>query len=146
MAAETAAANLHLNEGVSTSTGSFTMSSGLGLPLPNYSVECLPRRIWEKIDEHCTKHFVKHFTENEFYHLCNVCDRLWFLENVTPASKNEKFLSVLRAEFPDKDVQSSNLCVWCKRSLQNSKITPLSRNNGFINPNRTALPSLDPIS
>ncbi|GBN89042.1 hypothetical protein AVEN_126236-1 [Araneus ventricosus] len=39
--AEAAAANLLSNEGASISTGSFTMSSGLGLPLPNYSVECL---------------------------------------------------------------------------------------------------------
>ncbi|GBN04334.1 hypothetical protein AVEN_49204-1 [Araneus ventricosus] len=35
------ATNLQLNGGASTSTGSFTMVSGLGLPLPNYSVECL---------------------------------------------------------------------------------------------------------
>ncbi|GBO37881.1 hypothetical protein AVEN_40205-1 [Araneus ventricosus] len=39
MAAE--AGNLQLNGGASTPTGSFTMSSDLGLPLPNYSVECL---------------------------------------------------------------------------------------------------------
>ncbi|GBN88528.1 hypothetical protein AVEN_215668-1 [Araneus ventricosus] len=64
MAAE--AANLQLNGGASISTSSFKMSSGLSLPLPNYNVECLRKRIWEKIDEHYTKHFVKHFAENEF--------------------------------------------------------------------------------
>ncbi|GBM42335.1 hypothetical protein AVEN_203570-1 [Araneus ventricosus] len=94
MATEAAAAHLQLNGGASKSKYSFTMSSGLGLPFPNYSVECLRRRIWEKIDEHGTKHFVKHFTENEFGHVCKVCDRLWFLKDGTPSSKNEKFLSV----------------------------------------------------
>ncbi|GBM78287.1 hypothetical protein AVEN_46990-1 [Araneus ventricosus] len=121
----TEAANLQLNGGASTSTGSFTMSSALGLPLPNYSVECLRKRIWEEFDEHCTKHFVKHFTENEFGHVCNVCDRLWFLKDLTPASKNEKFPSVLRAEFSDKDVQAFNLCGSGKSSLYNNKISPL---------------------
>ncbi|GBO35379.1 hypothetical protein AVEN_121674-1 [Araneus ventricosus] len=144
MAAE--AANLQLNGGASTSTGSFTMVSGLGLPLPNYSVEYLRKRIREEIDERCTKHFAKHFTENEFGYVCNVCYRLWFLEDVTPTSKNGKFLSVLRAEFPDKDVQASNLCGSCERSLCNSKKSPLSRTNGFIYPDRPDLPSLDPIS
>ncbi|GBM92657.1 hypothetical protein AVEN_185306-1 [Araneus ventricosus] len=122
------------------------MSSGLGLHLPNCSVECLRKRIWEEIDELCTKHFVKHFTENEFGHVCNVCVRLRFLKDVTPASKNEKFLSVFRAQFPVKDVQAFNLCGSCKRSPYNSKIPPLSRNNGFIHPGRPDLPSLDPIS
>ncbi|GBM54640.1 hypothetical protein AVEN_214615-1 [Araneus ventricosus] len=98
------------------------MSSGLGLPLPNYNVECLRKRIWGKIDEHCTKHFVKDFTENEFGH---VCDRLCFLKDLTPTSKNEKFLSVLRAESTDKDVEAFSLCGSCKRSLYNSKMPPL---------------------
>ncbi|GBN48669.1 hypothetical protein AVEN_146122-1 [Araneus ventricosus] len=93
MAAEAVAANMLLKGGASTSTDSFTMSSGLGLPLPNYSVECLRKRIWEEIDEHCRRHFLKHFTENEFGHylmfvidcgFCNTCE------------KNEKFLSVSR--------------------------------------------------
>ncbi|GBN86172.1 hypothetical protein AVEN_220381-1 [Araneus ventricosus] len=108
------------------------MISGLGLPLPNYGVQYLKKRIWEEIDEHCAKHFLKQFTENEFGHSCNVCDRLWFLKDVTPARKKEKLLSVFRAEFPDKDVQAFNWCESRKRSLYNSKIPPLSRTNGFI--------------
>ncbi|GBN78898.1 hypothetical protein AVEN_171937-1 [Araneus ventricosus] len=84
--------------------------------------------------------------ENEFGHARNVCVRLRFLKDVTPASKNEKFLSVFRAQFPDKDVQAFNLCGSCKRSPYNSKIPPLSRNIGFIHPDGPDLPSLDPIS
>ncbi|GBN12243.1 hypothetical protein AVEN_262780-1 [Araneus ventricosus] len=61
-------------------------------------------------------------------------------------SKNEKFLSVLSADIPDKDVEAFNLCVSCKRSLCNSKIPPLSRTNGFIYRNHPNLPSLGPIS
>ncbi|GBM11011.1 hypothetical protein AVEN_1343-1 [Araneus ventricosus] len=117
MAVEAGVANLQLNGGAPTSTGSFTMDSGLCLPIPNYSIECLRKRIWKEIDGHCTKHFAKHFTENEFGHVCNVCDSVWFLKDVTPSCKNEK--------FPDKDVQAFNLCGSCKISLYNSKIPSL---------------------
>ncbi|GBN74195.1 hypothetical protein AVEN_83246-1 [Araneus ventricosus] len=109
-------------------------------------VECLRKRIWEEIDEHCTKHFVKDFSENEFGHVCNVCVILHFLKDVTSVSKNERFLSILRAQFPDKDVQAFSLCGSCKRSPYNSKIPPLSRNIGFIYLDPPDLPSLDPIS
>ncbi|GBM99849.1 hypothetical protein AVEN_75823-1 [Araneus ventricosus] len=63
-------------------------------------------------------------SENEFEHVSIVCDRLWFLKDVTPKSKNEKFPSVLGVDFPDKDVQAFNLRGLCKRSLCNSKIPP----------------------
>ncbi|GBN15275.1 hypothetical protein AVEN_114130-1 [Araneus ventricosus] len=59
---------------------------------------------------------------------------------------NEKFLSLLLAEFPHKNVQAFNLRGSCKRSLYNSKIPPLSRTNGFIYPDLSDLPSLDPIN
>ncbi|GBN49184.1 hypothetical protein AVEN_116504-1 [Araneus ventricosus] len=114
------AANLQFNGGASTSTDSFTMS--LGLPLPNYSVQCLRKRIWEEIDEHWAKHFAKHFTENEFGHVCRICDRLWFLKDVTSASKNERFLSALRAEFPDKDVQTKEIAN-NKETSRNKRVT-----------------------
>ncbi|GBM13725.1 hypothetical protein AVEN_89992-1 [Araneus ventricosus] len=146
MAVEAGVANLQLNGGAPTSTGSFTMDSYLCLAIPNYSIECLGKRIWKEIDGHCTKHFAKHFTENKFGHVCNVCDSVRFLKDVTPSCKNEKFLSALSAEFPDKDVQAFNLCGSCEISLYNSKIPPLSRTNGFIYPDRPDLQSLDPIS
>ncbi|GBM22327.1 hypothetical protein AVEN_121144-1 [Araneus ventricosus] len=64
-------------------------------------IHCLSTR------HHCT------IRDNESGHVCNVSNRLWFLKDKTPASKNEKVLSVLSAEFPDKDVQAFNLLVSC---------------------------------
>ncbi|GBM27761.1 hypothetical protein AVEN_25374-1 [Araneus ventricosus] len=128
MAEEAAAASLQLNGGASTSTGFVQNFAFSKLQCRVSSITNLGRKRWT-----LSKHFVKHFTENEFGNFCNACDTLWFLKDVTPASKNEKFLFVLRGEFPDKDVQAFNLCGSCKRSLYRSKILPLSRIIGTAN-------------
>lgn len=94
--------------------------------------------------------FKKIFLENEFGHVCSVCDRIWFrkdLKNIT-----EKHSTVIK-EWYNKNLGQSEIktsqwvvCSTCKRSLSKGKMPVLAKVNGFKYPERPGLPPLDPIS
>lgn len=96
---------------------------------------------WEKSN----RHFDNVFNKNEFGFACNICDRLWFnndLQIIKPT-----YVPILIGNFPNEDVNNFKVCSTCRQSLSKNKVLPLSRSNGFKYPPKpTNLPTLDAIS
>jgi hypothetical protein len=95
--------------------------------------------------QNASKHFDKTFYGNEFGHICDVCDRLWFKKDLK--CMNTKFNSVLVSEFPERDIDNFQLCNNCWSFVRKGKLPALSKTNGFqYPPNPTHLPQLEPIT
>jgi hypothetical protein len=52
--------------------------------------------------EKATDYFEKHFINDRFGYSCNVCDRLWFEQDLKQVTNNH--LAILAREFVDEDV------------------------------------------
>lgn len=55
--------------------------------------------------------FHKWMAANELGSVCSVCDRIWFLKDMSNASS--KFYFFLQELFPNEDVQHFELCSTC---------------------------------
>lgn len=65
------------------------------------------------------------FTNNPFGHVCTICDRLWFQEDLKqPVEVHQKIL-------PNKSVEDILACNTCFSSLSKNKIPSMSVYNGF---------------
>jgi hypothetical protein len=51
------------------------------------------------------EYFQKNFIGNPFGHACDICDRLWYMNDLKQVK--EKRISILAPEFPDMDVDQS---------------------------------------
>ncbi|XP_028968774.1 uncharacterized protein LOC114828514 [Galendromus occidentalis] len=89
--------------------------------------------------------FRKTFIENEFGHKCDVCDRIWFRQDLKKiVSSTAHFLA---NHFPGEDTSEFELCSSCNKTCRTEKIPPMSRSNGYMYPPKpSGLPKLDPIS
>ena len=53
-------------------------------------------------------YFHENFIENDFGHVCNICDQLWFMKDVRRVS--EKMVNMLAVEFPYENVKDFKVC------------------------------------
>ncbi|CAK9832801.1 ATP-dependent DNA helicase pfh1, partial [Anthophora retusa] len=89
--------------------------------------------------------FEKRFVRNKFGVSCNVCDRLWFENDIHPCPV--KGLEILRYNFIDQHVESFTVCNTCHASLRCGRLPTMATTNGFVYPPIPAhLPPLDVIS
>jgi hypothetical protein len=92
-----------------------------------------------------TQHFQKNFIGNPFGYASDICDRLWYMNDLKQVK--EKDISVLAPEFPDIDVVQFKACVSCTATLDRDQVPSLSTSNGFAYPPYPIyLPPLDCIS
>lgn len=97
--------------------------------------------------KNASKLFTEMFMDNNFGHVCNVCDRLWFKLDLQLITSQQAI--VLHEDFKDGIdlLPLFRLCNTCRQSIDVGKIPFLSRTNGYSYPNHpTHLPPLDPIS
>lgn len=95
--------------------------------------------------ERATREFRKRFLENEFGHPCDVCDRIWFKNDLKPISNAAATLLLATNCFDSVEVFSA--CQTCRSSLKRGSIPTLSKSNGFTYPNYPSnLPPLDPLT
>ncbi|XP_028966453.1 uncharacterized protein LOC114828037, partial [Galendromus occidentalis] len=88
--------------------------------------------------------FRRMFSDNEFGHKCDVCDRIWFVRDLKPITS--QMADYLAPYFPDEDAVSFRLCHNCYKICRNKKIPSLSRINGYTYPQKpTDLPKLHPV-
>ena len=97
------------------------------------------------VRERAEKYYHEKFIANEFGHVCNVCDRLWFMKDLRRVS--EGMVNMLAIEFPGENVKNFMVCTNCYRVCRSNKIPPLSKSNGYAYPPKPAnLPKLDPLT
>ena len=73
------------------------------------------------------------FHDNPLGAICDVCDRIWFQNDLKTAPAS--CVPLLATEFIDEDVEHFKLCANCYRTLTDRskpKIPTLSRSNGFV--------------
>ncbi|EDS42392.1 conserved hypothetical protein [Culex quinquefasciatus] len=89
--------------------------------------------------------FHKKFTENKLGDYCNVCERIWFSNDLRPITSDGGRVLVEAGHF--ESVAGFKVCQTCNNSLRNGKVPTLSTSNGFTYPEKPAnLPPLDPIT
>lgn len=90
------------------------------------------------------------FLDNNFGHVCSVCDRLWFKNDLKPITPTQ--LRVISDWFVKENQQLRNedytmACNTCRLSLNKGRLPSLAKVNGFSYPEiPPGLPPLDPIS
>ena len=98
-----------------------------------------------KQNELAHKQFNNKFTMNTFGHVCSVCDRLWFKNDLKQLPHGHD--DILEKITPSASHSTDLLCMTCLRSILIDKIPALAVYNGFkyaVIPNH--LPKLDLIS
>ncbi|KAL9705431.1 hypothetical protein quinque_008949 [Culex quinquefasciatus] len=89
--------------------------------------------------------FHKKFTDNKLGDYCNVCERIWFSNDLRPITSDGGRVLVEAGHF--ESVAGFKVCQTCHNSLRNGKVPTLSTSNGFTYPEKPAnLPPLDPIT
>jgi hypothetical protein len=78
------------------------------------------------------KYFQKNSTGNPFGYACNICDRLWYMNDLKQIK--EKHISVSAPEFPGMDVAQLKACVTHTATLERNQVPSLSSSNGFTYP------------
>lgn len=89
--------------------------------------------------------FLKKFVPNLFGHTCSVCERLWFKDDLRPASLQHD--TILKTIVPHLDIKDVALCNTCVASLNNNSIPVMASYNGFKFPKKPDyFPPLDLVS
>lgn len=104
-------------------------------------------KIDSEINTTADDQFDRLFLQNEFGYACDVCDRLWFKQDLVKVTPRE--INVLKEDFEGHDYQVENfkICSTCRQSLSHNRIPHLSQTNGYKYPDHpSALPPLDPIT
>lgn len=96
-----------------------------------------------------SERFRKIFIENEFGHSSDVCDRLWFKEDLKNIRDNHR--QILTPIFQERDLEENDVifraCANCYQTLDRGNLPANSTSNGFRYPPKPCnLPDLDPIS
>lgn len=95
--------------------------------------------------ERLDREFKKRFLENEFGHACDVCDRIWFTNDLKPITSADGNLLLATNGFDS--VQGFSACQTCRNSMKRGSVPTLSKSNGFTYPNYPSnLPPLDPLT
>lgn len=76
--------------------------------------------------------FRKKFTENELGAVCNICDRIWFQNDLKPITTDGARIMLQPGHFDS--VAGFMLCQTCRNSLKDGKVPILSTTNGFTYP------------
>ncbi|XP_011302899.1 uncharacterized protein [Fopius arisanus] len=91
------------------------------------------------------REFNRKFVQNPFGLVCNICDRLWFKNDLTRLPNH--FKRLVSVDFPEADLDNMIICKHCTTSLSYNHIPIFAKSNGFQYPERPDyLPQLDPIS
>lgn len=89
--------------------------------------------------------FRKKFTENELGAVCNVCERIWFQNDLKPITTDGARVLLQPGHF--ESVAGFMGCQTCRQSLKDGKVPVLSTTNGFTYPEIPPhLPLLDIIT
>ena len=89
--------------------------------------------------------FKNKFVENPFGHVCSVCERLWFKNDLQSASPEHE--DILKIIIPHLDKENIAICNTCRQSLNKKNIPTMAIYNGFKFPKKPEyLPSLDLVS
>ncbi|GFV76731.1 ATP-dependent DNA helicase [Trichonephila clavipes] len=89
--------------------------------------------------------FQKKFVRNSFGHVCSVCERLWFKDDLRSASLQH--YTILKTIVPHLEIKDVFLCNTCVASLNNNSIPMMASYNGFKFPKKPDyLPPLDLVS
>lgn len=96
------------------------------------------------------RRFQSTFLDNDFGHVCSVCDRLWFKNDLKTITALQ--LKVISDWYVKENRQLrkedyTKCCNTCRQSLNKRKLPTLAKVNGFSYPDiPPGLPPLDPIS
>lgn len=82
--------------------------------------------------EKADKEFRKKFTENELGAVCNICERIWFQNDLKPITTNGERVPLQPGHF--ESVAGFMGCSTCRNSLRDDKVPTLSITNGFTYP------------
>jgi hypothetical protein len=78
------------------------------------------------------EYFQKNFVGNPFGYACDICDRLWHMNDLKQIK--EKHIGVLAPEFPDMDEAQFKAYVTCTATLDRDQVPSLSSSNGLTYP------------
>jgi len=88
--------------------------------------------IENKNNDTATQEFNSKFHDNPLGAICDVCDRVWFQNDLQAVPSG--CVTLLATEFTDENVKKFKVCGNCYRTLTDknrAKIATLSRSNGF---------------
>ncbi|EDS32999.1 tetratricopeptide repeat protein, tpr [Culex quinquefasciatus] len=89
--------------------------------------------------------FRKKFTENELGAVCNICERIWFQDDLKPITTDGARVLLQPGHF--ESVAGFMGCQTCRNSLRDGRVPVLSITNGFTYPELpTDMPHLDIIT
>ncbi|GFR22603.1 helitron_like_N domain-containing protein [Trichonephila clavata] len=116
------------------------------------SQNILPRDAQNNIQNMCSQHnlsvqtyssfqqnssahreFQKDFLENDFGHVCDICDRLWFKKDLKIFINNDMTPNIqfIRTMVENADLAEIKICSTCLASINKNRVPPLSVYNGF---------------
>jgi hypothetical protein len=78
------------------------------------------------------EYFQKNFICIQFRFACDICDRLWCMNDLKQVK--EKHISIFATEFPDMDAAHFQACVTCTATLDTGQVPSLSSSNCFAYP------------
>lgn len=89
--------------------------------------------------------FQRIFFDNEFGYPCNVCDRLWFRNDLKQFTT--QFYSFLQKEIVEEDVTKFRLCHNCFTCMKENRLPGNCKLHGFQYPERPRhLPTLNNVT
>lgn len=95
--------------------------------------------------DRANREFNKRFVENTFGAVCDVCDRLWFINDLKPLTPAGAEVLIESASF--ESVEGFSVCQTCRTNLKRGRVPALSKSNGFTFPNKpSGLPALDVVT
>lgn len=110
-----------------------------------YAYICHIDRSFQPDFDRANREFNKRFIENSFGAVCDVCDRLWFVNDLKQLT--QQLATVLIDSGSYESVDGFSVCQTCRTNLKRGKIPTLSKLNGFTFPKKpTGLPALDVIT
>jgi hypothetical protein len=113
-------------------------------PQASTSIDPTPTQIIHNYNQD-NEYFQKNFIGNPFGYACDICDRLWYMNDLKQVK--EKHIRVVAPKFPDMDVAQFKACAVCTATLDRDQVPSVSNSNGFMYPSYpTHLPPLDCIS
>ncbi|CAH0726844.1 unnamed protein product, partial [Brenthis ino] len=87
-------------------------------------------------DSRAHMEFQKKFIDNDFGHVCDICDRLWFKNDLKFFLNNDATpcIEFIRTMLPNSNLAEVKICSTCFRTIKINRVPPLSVYNGFKYP------------
>ncbi|XP_049819970.1 uncharacterized protein LOC109605143 isoform X2 [Aethina tumida] len=78
------------------------------------------------------REFQKVFLENDFGHVCDICDRLWFKKDLKIFVNNDRTPNIkfIRTLVENADLAEIRICSNCLTAINKNRVPPLSVHNG----------------